>query len=128
MDTRQKIIDLTRAAQIASDLKRNGARIRIVTGYFDVLTPDHARRFHALADGQPLIALVLDSSDALLGARARAELAAALAVVDYVVSLDGAAVEQALAMIQPDEIVREELADRQRSQALIEHVHRRQRG
>ena len=32
-----------------------------------------------------------------------------------------------LEKIQPHEVIREEIADRQRSQALIEHVHRRQR-
>ena len=54
-------------------------------------------------------------------------LAAALGMVDYVLLLDGADLAQALEKIQPHEVIREEIADRQRSQALIEHVHRRQR-
>ena len=74
------------------------------------------------------MAMVLDPPDALLGARARAELAAGLSVIDYVFPLDGANFEQAVEQIQPGEVVREEIADRRRSKGLIEHVHRRQRG
>jgi hypothetical protein len=72
--------------------------------------------------------VVLDPPEALLGARARAELAAGLSMIDYVFLLDGADFEQAVETIQPGEVVREEIADRRRSRALIEHVHRRQRG
>ena len=128
MDTREKIIDLAKAAEIAAGLHRQGARVKLVAGYFDVLTPDHVRRFRDLADGQPLLAVVLDRPDALLGARARAELAAGLSMIDYVCLLAGSDWEQALEKIQPDEVVREEIADERRSRALIEHVQRRQRG
>ena len=128
MDTREKIIDLARAADIAAGLRRQGKRVKLVAGYFDVLTADHVRRFRELADGRPIIAVVLDPPDALLGARARAELAAGLSMIDYVFLLDGADYEQAVAKIQPDEVVREEIADQQRARSLIEHVHRRQRG
>jgi hypothetical protein len=128
MDTREKIIDLAQAADISAGLRRRGERVKLVCGYFDVLTPDHVRRFRELADGQPIMAAVLDAPDALLGARARAELAASLSMIDYVFLLDGADFEQAVETIQPGEVVREEMADRRRSRALIEHVHRRQRG
>jgi len=128
MDTREKIIDLSRAAEIAAARRRQGEPVKLVAGYFDVLTPDHVRRFRELADGRVIMAAVLDPPDPLLGPRARAELAAALSMIDYVFPLDGADFEQALEMIQPGEVVREEVADRRRSRALIEHVHRRQRG
>jgi len=128
MDTREKIIDLAKAAGIAAGLRRRGERVILVAGYFDVLTADHVRRFRKLADGRPLMAAVLDPPEALLGAQARAELAAGLSMIDYVFLLDGPDFERALEKIQPDEVVREEAADRQRSRALIEHVHRRQRG
>ena len=127
MDTREKIIDLARAAEIADGLRRDGVRLKLVAGYFDVLTPDHVRRLRALAGGQPLLCAVLDPPHPLLPSRARAELAAALGMVDYVLLLDGADLAQALEKIQPHEVIREEIADRQCSQALIEHVHRRQR-
>jgi glycerol-3-phosphate cytidylyltransferase-like family protein len=128
MDTREKIIDLDRAAEIAAGLKRQGTRVKLVAGYFDVLTPDHVRRFRELADGQPLLAVVLDRPDTLLGIRARAELAAGLSMIDYVCLLAGSDWEQALEKIQPDEVVHEEIADERRSRALIEHVQQRQRG
>ena len=128
MDTREKIIDLARAADIAAGRRRRGERVKLVAGYFDVLTPDHVRRFRELADGQLIMAVVLDPPDALLGARARAELAACLSMIDYVFLLDGADFEQMVEKIQPGEVVREEMADRRRSRTLIEHVHRRQRG
>jgi glycerol-3-phosphate cytidylyltransferase-like family protein len=127
MDTREKIVDLAHAAEIAAGLKRKGARFKLVAGYFDVLTPDHVRRLTALADGQPLMAAVLDPPHPLLGPQARAELAAALRMVDYVLPLEGGDLNEALGKLQPDEVIREDTVDRERSQALIEHVHRRQR-
>ena len=55
MDTREKIIDLARAAGIAARLRGQGERVMLVAGYFDVLTADHVRRFRELADGRPLV-------------------------------------------------------------------------
>src|SRR5258705_210934 len=124
MDTREKIIDLARATEIAAGLRRQGKRVKLVAGYFDVLTPDHVRRCRELADGRVILAAVLDPPNALLGPRARAELAAGLSVIDYVFPLDSGDLEQALERIQPGEVVREEIADQQRSRALIEHVQR----
>jgi hypothetical protein len=127
MDTREKIIGLAKAAGIAAGLRRQGAPVKLVTGYFDVLTPGHIQRFRELAGGQTLMAAVLDPPDPLLGARARAELAASLSMIDYVLLLDCASLDRALGEIQAGEVVREEDADRRRSKALIEHVHRRQK-
>lgn len=127
MDTRSKIVDLPTAAAIAARLRSEGARLKLVAGYFDVLTPDEVRRLRSLSDGQRLMAVVLDPPNPLLPPRARAELAASLSMVDYVLALPGASLEQALEQIRPDEVVREERAGAQRLQALIEHVHRRQR-
>jgi hypothetical protein len=123
MDTREKIIDLASAAR----LQRDGARLKVVIGSFDVLTPDLVRRLKSLSGGRRLIAVVLDPPNPLLPAQARAELAASLSVIDYVLLAPGAGLEKALEQIQPDEVVREDLADGKRSQTLIEHVHRRQR-
>jgi bifunctional ADP-heptose synthase (sugar kinase/adenylyltransferase) len=124
MDTRAKIIDLVSAA----GLRRPGVRLKLVAGYFDVLTPDLVRRLRSLSDGARLIAVVLDPPAPLLPARARAELAASLSMVDYVLLSTDDDLEKALKEIRPDEVVREEVADGKRSEALIEHVHRRQRG
>ena len=124
MDTRAKIIDLASAAR----LRRPGVRLKVVTGYFDVLTPDLVRRLRSLSDGGRLIAVVLDPPNPLLPSRARAELAASLSMIDYVLLLPEVGLQRALEEIRPDEVVREETADGKRSQALIEHVHQRQRG
>jgi bifunctional ADP-heptose synthase (sugar kinase/adenylyltransferase) len=124
MDTRAKIIDLASAAR----LRRPGVRLKLIAGCFDVLTPDLVSRLRTLSDGGLLIAVVLDPPSPLLPSRARAELAAALSMIDYVLSLPGSGLEKALEEIRPDEVVREDMADGKRSQALIEHVHQRQRG
>ena len=124
MDTRAKIIDLASAAR----LRRPGVRLKLVAGYFDVLTPDLVRRLRSLSDGGRLIAVVLDPPNPLLPSRARAELAASLSMIDYVLPLPDTGLEKALEEIRPDEVVREDTADGKRSQALIEHVHQRHRG
>jgi bifunctional ADP-heptose synthase (sugar kinase/adenylyltransferase) len=127
MDTRKKILSLDEAAAVASTLRAEGRRLRLLCGHFDVLTAHHIRRLRGLADGQPLIAAVLDAPKPLLSLSARAELAAALSMIDYVIPMTGDDFDRALEQIQPSEVVREEAADRHRVAALIEHVHRRQR-
>jgi len=79
VDTRTKIVSADRAAGLA----RSGATV--VSGYFDpliaVLADDLADLKRA---GSLLLVLIRSSENAILPARARAELVAALAVVDYV--------------------------------------------
>jgi len=91
-----------------------------VTGYFDPLLAAHAERLAELkAEGRPLIAAIADPENPILPARARAELVAGLAVVDYVVeSADGLD-----SGITPNFRLEEE--DRARLEELIEHVHAR---
>lgn len=69
---------------------------------------------------------VAEAQDGLLAARARAELVAALAVVDYVI-LDGPPSEALAGLIEADSVFHEETVDRQRTQELTRHVHDRQR-
>ena len=125
MDTREKILDLAGAAAVAAGLRSRGVKWKLVAGYFDVLTPGQVRELATLADGTPVMAAVVDPPHPLLAARARAELAASLRVVDYVIVLDGASLEQVVAELAPDEVARRESADLLRGVALIEHVHRR---
>jgi hypothetical protein len=127
MDTRNKIINLDQASRIAADLRDRGVRLKVITGYFDVLTVDLVRRLRELSCGETLVAAVLDPPEPLLGPRARAELAAGLSMIDYVLPLQGSGLDHALDELRPDTIVREETADRRRQAALMEHVHRRQR-
>ena len=83
MDTRGKIIGASQAKRLA----QSGATV--VSGYFDPLTAPLAERLQQLKqDGFPLLVLIRMPEDAILPARARAELVAGLRVVDYVCDLE----------------------------------------
>jgi len=68
---------------------------------------------------------VLPWEEAYMSQRARAEMAAALRVIDYVVAADMGDAAALVAALGPAEVVRLEAADRRRNRELIEHVHRR---
>jgi len=112
VDTRTKIVDAAQARSIAA----HGATV--VSGYFDPLVASHAERLAGLkTQDAPLLVLIVTPDDAILPARARAELVAGLAVVDYVCETAGG-VEPHLSLEREHT---EQLAQ------LIEHVHARQR-
>ena len=126
MDTRDKIIDYERAAALATKLRADGASITVVTGYFDVLVAEHVRRLREVAgEAAKLFVVVLDPPAPVLAARARAEMAAALAMVDYVVPAGNQGAEGLLSRFADSEIVREESADLLRAERLSQHVQRR---
>lgn len=87
MDTRTKIVSKADAARLAAE----GALI--VSGTFDVLIAEHADQLEKLKqDGRALVVAIAEPENPILPARARAELVAGLAAVDYVVeSADGLA-------------------------------------
>src|SRR3989442_1429978 len=77
VDTRNKIIDAEQATALVRDLRRDGANVRIVTGYFDVLLAENVRRLREIANGAgKLFVAVLDPPHPVLALRARAELVA----------------------------------------------------
>ena len=83
MDTRNKILTAEQASRVLAGDER---RYIAVTGYFDPLLAAHARRLRQVrqaADG--LIVVLSTPPKPILPPRARAELVAALAMVDYVV-------------------------------------------
>jgi bifunctional ADP-heptose synthase (sugar kinase/adenylyltransferase) len=124
VDTRNKIISYEKACALAADL----GEPLLVLGYFDVLLAAHARELAQLRDrrrGGPLLVAVLSPDGAVLDARARSEMVAALAMVDYVVNLDGQQAAQLAAALPPERIVHLEAAHEQRMRELIEHVRRR---
>jgi bifunctional ADP-heptose synthase (sugar kinase/adenylyltransferase) len=124
VDTRDKII----TAEAACEMARGGEAI-LVTGYFDVLLAAHLGDLQRVREARPqgvLITAVAAPPEPVLDARARAEMVAALAVVDYVVSWEGEPAESLLAAFSPDRIVRLEAVHQQRMGELIQHVHRRQ--
>ena len=119
MDTRTKILT-------ASDVPYGAT---VVTGTFDVIRAEDARQLaeiHNRAPGRPLAAVILPLSDALMTPRARAEVVAALRMVDYVLITEDADPNALLAALQPAEVVRLEAIHADRKRQLVEHVHRRQ--
>jgi bifunctional ADP-heptose synthase (sugar kinase/adenylyltransferase) len=80
VDTRAKIIDRERAPKGAVWF----------SGYFDPLLAEHARMLHEVkSPGRLLVVEIANPVRPLLAQRARAELVAGLADVDYVVLGDG---------------------------------------
>lgn len=123
MDTRSKI--LTVESALALDPPRP---LVMVSGLFDILRAAHTRDLADLrrSPASALMAVVLPGPAAMLGQRARAELVAALRMIDYVVAAADADLDPIAAALQPAAVVRLEDADRRRLQQLIAHVHRRQ--
>ena len=124
MDTRSKI--LTPAAALALAPTRP---LVIVRGYFDVLRAEHARSLEEIrrrTNAATLLAVVLPLDHGLLTLAGRAELVAALRMVDYVLPGDCEDLNRLVSSLRPAETVSLEDADMRRARQLIEHVHRRQ--
>lgn len=117
MDTRSKILTLEEAT-------RGWTCYSVVFGSFDVLTAARVRRLREIATSDILIAVVTAIPGSLLPVRARAELAASLAIIDCVVIADDAAalVSNAVAVFDERE------ADTRRTTELIDYVQRRNVG
>jgi glycerol-3-phosphate cytidylyltransferase-like family protein len=119
VDTRNKILTL-------EQIPKHGG---LVTGYFDLLRVHHARDLECVRQRLPhvqLIAVVLQEPGELLNQRARAEMAAAMRMVDYVLIANSEDLDGILERLEPSEIVRLEAADLRRTRHLIEHVQRGQ--
>ena len=85
LDTRTKIVPRQEI-----DGQLNGQRAVWVSGHFDPLLAEHvARLARAREPGRPLVVEVTNPGQPLLAQRARAELVAALSMVDFVVLGDG---------------------------------------
>ena len=119
MDTRTKILTTEAAPRACT----------VVTGAFDPVLAEDARELAEIRarypDG-PLLVVVLPLPGELLPGRARAELVAALRMVDYVVTATDAAIDALLATLEPRHLVRLEGAHAVRKRQLMDHVHRRQ--
>jgi bifunctional ADP-heptose synthase (sugar kinase/adenylyltransferase) len=85
LDTRTKIVPLPELQERLHD-----KAARWVSGYFDPLLADHVRKLaQSREPGRLLVVEVTNPAQPLLAQRARAELVAALAMVDYVVLGEG---------------------------------------
>lgn len=121
MDTRTKILT---ARGIPA-----GEPPILVTGYFDVLRAEHVRELAEARGRVPharLVVAVLRGCEPLLPLAARAELVAALRMVDYVLTADDGDVDALIEALTPALLVRLESEDVRRVSRLKEHVHRRQ--
>jgi bifunctional ADP-heptose synthase (sugar kinase/adenylyltransferase) len=119
VDTRNKILSPAAVRRLPLDSPA------VATGYFDVILAGHARdldEVRARAAGRALVVIVLPLAREILSQSARAELVAALRVVDYVVIADDADLESLIAFLNPSELVRLEAADADRARQLREHV------
>ncbi len=114
MDTRTKIVDLDRAVRLAAELRANGRRLILADGYFDVLQAAHARALGRLrSDGAAIIVAVYDDAALckmrqqqrpILTAQARAQMVAALGVVDYVLVWPETTLDALVAQLRPDQV------------------------
>ena len=112
MDTRSKIVDAAHAARIA----QSGATV--VSGYFDPMVASHAERLAALKHPEkPLLVLIATPPNPILGALARAQLVAGLAVVDFVCDSPNGLAPQIALEQEHAEILTQ----------LVDHVNARQR-
>ncbi len=124
MDTRHKIIDIAEAARLWG----LHPSLTIVTGYFDVLLAGHAAELREIKQrvaGAPLMVALTTPPEPVLSTRARAELVAALAAVDYVVTAESGNLAGLLRAAGQD-VVELERAHGKAFAQLVLHVHRRQ--
>lgn len=109
LDTRTKILAVEEVLR-----ETNGKPLLWVSGHFDPMLAEHAKRLRAMkTQGAELAVIIENPPNPFLSQRARAELIAALAVVDYVV-LNGNGVAAA------------SLNDLQLRDRFSEHIARRQ--
>jgi bifunctional ADP-heptose synthase (sugar kinase/adenylyltransferase) len=86
LDTRSKIVTVGEARE-----RLRGQPASWISGRFDPLLAEHVRLLaRSVTPGRALVVEVTDPAQPLLSQRARAELVAALAMVDYVVLGNGA--------------------------------------
>jgi hypothetical protein len=121
MNTREKIV---------APSALEGRRVTLVSAYFDPLLDWHAERLAALRPTDEILAaLVLPLDGELLPQRARAELAAALRVIDYVLIAPGPdpnLAEDLIRALNPAQVFRLAEEDLRRRAELIAHVRSRQ--
>jgi bifunctional ADP-heptose synthase (sugar kinase/adenylyltransferase) len=128
LDTRNKILTAAQAVAAVRRLHEEGRSVRLVTGRFDPVLSSHARRLEELRDGSAvLMVVVTEPRQPILAARARAELVAALAVVDYVVLPEKRRLEHLFAQLEAAHVPRQDAVDEEFTRDLIRHVHTRQR-
>ena len=109
MDTRTKIISLDRAGALFSSSAEKGDGIVVARGCFDLLSAEHCRRLARAKEGGKYLVVAVYSDrepgQTALSQLARAQMVAALAVVDYVVICDQAQTERTVSPWRPSAVV-----------------------
>jgi hypothetical protein len=122
MDTRSKILTPAAARLLPPPLA-------VATGYFEIPRAELVRELCDARErtaGGALVAVVLPLANTALDQRARAELAAGLRMVDYVVIADEGDPRALIDSLRPAALVRLEEAEARRARELKEHVRSRQ--
>jgi len=100
MNSREKILTLENLLERAAEARASGRRIILAAGRFDLISPETVKALQSAREGNSLIVVVVAPDSAiglsLLVAEARAQLAAALASVDFVVIGEAEAIGQVL--------------------------------
>jgi hypothetical protein len=121
LDTRNKIVPLAEVPALLGTTPWLA-----VVGFFDPLTAIEAKRLAGLACGRKLLAIVLESENALLSGEARAELVAALRDVHLV----AIAKQEGWRFVTPNradlQIIEDPQGDKTRSAEFIQFVLDRQ--
>ncbi len=126
MDTREKIVCSDKALDLAKRLRSDGKKLTVFVGHFDPVLAGHARRLAAVVENSTAtIAVVADPPHPILSARARAELVAALAAVDYVVLPGEMPVVELVIRLEASRVVHGEAEDVELTRELIQHVQSR---
>lgn len=120
MDTRRKILE-------PGETPPTGQPVTLATGYFDVLRAAQLADLEALRKpGYTLLVAVRPQPNAILPLRARAEMVAALRMVDYVVTSCDDELDALVTALKPAHMVRLEAGEQARASQLKQHVQRRQ--
>jgi hypothetical protein len=125
-DTRGKVVTVEQAARLARDQRSGGMLVVAFVTHLEVLRAAQVRKLEQVAEvagreGGKLFVILTEPESPLVPLAARAELAAGLRAVDYVVAASEGGVA-ALAAIAPDVTIQDEAEDRRLTRELIEHV------
>ena len=118
MDTRNKILTLDAALRLPR------GSVTVAAGYFDALRAPHVRHLAALE--APVLAVVLPREGELVAQSARAEMVAALRMIDYVMIAKNKDLDALIEILAPRRLLHLEDRDTALVQQLIDHVHSRQ--
>jgi glycerol-3-phosphate cytidylyltransferase-like family protein len=127
LDTRTKILDLNEAEDFLRTRLGAEPAVKVVVAYCDPMVASHVRRLKKIARNGRLIVLVSSPTHPILPVEARAELVAALDVVEKVIAVQPSKLRDLLRLVPGEFLVMEQAGDAERTDELVRHVHARQK-